>query len=248
MPEISVIIPCYNVEKYLAECLDSVLEQSFEDFEAICVNDGSTDKTGDILAQYANKDKRIKVITQENQGVVYSRNRAIEEAKGIYIFPLDGDDVIEPSCLEKLYKVIRLDKGDIISSRVAFLGSEQGEMLLKDPNVINMSCSNCLVNAALFRKSDFIMSGGYDERFCQGLEDYDLWLNMILRHKLRIYKVPEILFYYRIKNAEESRNRQFNPKHLREELYRKYPQMRWYKMLSKISKIGRKIINFCRGS
>ena len=251
MPEISVIIPCYNVEKYLAECLDSVLGQSFEDFEAICVNDGSSDKTADILAQYAAKDKRIRVITQENKGVVFSRNRAIREAKGKYIFPLDGDDMIEPSCLEKLYQVIQEGKGDIISCRVLLFGEKQGEMSLREPTILNMSCSNCLVNAALFRKSDFDRCGGYDEEFFAGLEDYDLWLNMILRHGLKAYRVPEILFFYRMKTKNESRNNVCGCKYavqLKKILHRKYPQMCLYKMLSKISKIVCKFIDVFRWS
>ena len=207
MPEISVIIPCYNVEKYLAECLDSVLGQSFEDFEAICVNDGSTDKTGDILAQYANKDKRIKVITQENQGVVYSRNRAIEEAKGIYIFPLDGDDVIEPSCLEKLYKVIHEGIFDVVYSQVQMIDDigNKGDIFERDlPDKRNMFISNKIVCSALYKKQDWLRYGGYDDAMSAGYEDWEFWLNFIEDNK-EFYRIDEPLFCYR--QHRISRNR-----------------------------------------
>lgn len=249
MPAISVIIPCYNVGKYLPECLDSVLRQSFTDFEVICVNDGSTDNTADVLKQYALMDKRIRVLTNENRGVVFSRNWAIAEAYGEYVFPLDADDIIDDSCLEKSYRAISSGKGDIISCRVTLFGESQGEMFLKEPSVINIAASNCLVNAALFRKSDFIKCGGYDENFSAGLEDYDLWLNMILRHKLKAYRIPEILFFYRIKTPDESRNslciRQYAKK-LKRQLYRKYPLMIVYKQFYKIRKIVYKFIALLR--
>ncbi len=100
MPEISVIIPCYNVEKYVGQCLDSVINQTFADFEIICVNDGSTDNTLSILQDYVAKDSRMKVITQENQGLSCARNNGLKEAKGNYIYFLDSDDEIHTQCLE----------------------------------------------------------------------------------------------------------------------------------------------------
>ncbi len=91
-PKVSVIIPIYNMDAYLRECLDSVIKQSLKEIEIICVDDGSTDYTQTILIEYAWKDPRIKVITQTNHGVAYARNVAIEKAKGDYLFFLDPDD------------------------------------------------------------------------------------------------------------------------------------------------------------
>ena len=85
VPKVSVIIPVYNVEKYLRECLDSVINQTLKDIEIICVDDGSTDSSGKILDEYAQKDKRIKVIHQENQGLGAAHNVGIDLAKGEYI-------------------------------------------------------------------------------------------------------------------------------------------------------------------
>ena len=104
MPEISVIVPVYNAEKYLADCLDSLVQQTFQDIEIICVNDGSTDSSLEILEQYAAQDTRIKVYTQENQGVAAARNLALECASGNWLAFCDGDDTVPLNAYEKLYQ------------------------------------------------------------------------------------------------------------------------------------------------
>ena len=92
--QISVIIPCYNDESYIAECLESVCSQTIQDMEIICVDDGSTDRTGELLAQWQQKDSRIHVIRQENAGVSGARNTGLSHARGDYVYFLDGDDRI----------------------------------------------------------------------------------------------------------------------------------------------------------
>lgn len=106
MPKISVIVPVYNVEKYIRECVDSILVQTFTDFELILVNDGSRDNSGAICDEYAAKDKRITLIHQENQGQAAARNNAIAIAKGEWIHFVDSDDLIHPQMLEILYSAV----------------------------------------------------------------------------------------------------------------------------------------------
>lgn len=110
----SIIIPVYNVEKFLRESLDSIVAQTFKDFEVICVNDGSTDNSLEILNEYANNDSRIKVISQENQGQGVARNNAIDIAQGEYLLFVDPDDFIEPNTLEVLYNKFQETDVDII--------------------------------------------------------------------------------------------------------------------------------------
>lgn len=237
MPIISVVIPCYNAEKYIAECLDSVLSQTFKDFEIICVDDGSTDNSATILAKYEKKDKRIKIITQKNRGVICARNDGVKQSQGEFLYFLDSDDIIDKTLLEKSYDAIVSGKGDIITCRVMTFGRENGEMLLPKPTKLNMSKGNCLVNAALLRRSLFNKSNGFDEAFQKGLEDYDFWLNMIYRQNAHFYRIPELLFYYRIKPIQESRNKQqmlsCNAE-LMDMLKIKYPEIQRYKRLNKI--------------
>lgn len=99
----SVIIPVYNVEKFLRECLNSITSQTLKNFEVICIDDGSTDNSLRILQEYANKDSRFKVISQENQGQGIARNKAIDIAQGRYLLFVDPDDFIEPKTLASVY-------------------------------------------------------------------------------------------------------------------------------------------------
>ena len=99
-PLLSVIIPVYNVERYLAQCLDSVISQSLENIEIICINDGSTDSSEDILREYAKRDSRIRIISQDNKGISETRNVGIREAAGKYVFFMDSDDIINHNAFE----------------------------------------------------------------------------------------------------------------------------------------------------
>lgn len=101
--KVSVVVPVYNVENYLKQCLDSLVNQTLEDIEIICVNDGSTDNSLAILEEYSKKDKRIKIINQENKGLSGARNTGMRNVNGKYTFFLDSDDWIETNALEELY-------------------------------------------------------------------------------------------------------------------------------------------------
>lgn len=116
MPKISIIIPVYDVEKFLSRCLDSVLNQTFSDWEAICVNDCSPDNSDKILADYASQDSRIQVINhKKNGGLSAARNTAIQYATGDYIMYLDSDDFIHPQTMELTYALAIRDNSDIVS-------------------------------------------------------------------------------------------------------------------------------------
>lgn len=112
--KVSVIIPVYNVEKYLEECLDSVVNQTLKEIEIICINDGSIDNSVKILEKYRNKYSNIKVINQKNLGVGRARNVGVKLAKGEYIFFLDSDDYIEVDALEKCYIEAKQNKLDVV--------------------------------------------------------------------------------------------------------------------------------------
>ena len=114
-PLFSIIVPVYKVEAYLAECLDSILNQTYTDFEVICVNDCSPDKSGDILASYAQRDSRITIVNHEvNQGLSAARNTGVAHAKGDYIYYIDSDDTIALNTLEVLEWQIRCTRADIV--------------------------------------------------------------------------------------------------------------------------------------
>lgn len=194
MPKISVIIPCYNQEPYIAECIESVLAQTFTDYEIIVINDGSTDNSAQIVSKYMTNYPQIKLINQSNQGVIAARNNAISQAKGYYIYPLDGDDKIHPKCLETLYAA--KDNADVISSEVELFGEKNERLQLRRPTKMNMIKSNQVVCSALYKKSDWEIYGGYDANMKNGLEDWEFWLNFIEDNKT-FYRVGRVLLYYR---------------------------------------------------
>lgn len=113
MPKISLVIAIYNLENYIEKCLDSLLNQTFQDYEIICVNDGSTDRTLEILEKYASKDSRIKIINQQNSGAGAARTRGLKEVTGKYFQMLDGDDWFETDMIEKLYNLAEKHQADI---------------------------------------------------------------------------------------------------------------------------------------
>ena len=113
-PFISVIVPAYKVEQYLPECLDSLINQTFQDWQAICVNDGSPDNCGKILDEYAIKDSRIKVIHKENGGVSSARNAAYQFIDTPYAMFLDPDDMLHNQTLELAYNNIKETNADIL--------------------------------------------------------------------------------------------------------------------------------------
>jgi len=113
MSLISLIIPLYNAEKYLYPCLNSVASQTFKDFEVLCVNDGSTDNTEEIVKSFAEKDSRFKLINQKNAGCSMARNHGLKEAKSPYIALLDQDDMLHPQAMEVLYYLIQKGNYDV---------------------------------------------------------------------------------------------------------------------------------------
>lgn len=127
LPKVSVIIPVYNTASYLQECLDSVLNQSFEDFEIICVNDGSTDSSLEILESYALKDDRIQIINQSNKGLGAARNIAIDRASGEYVLFLDSDDYIDQDTLLELYDLASRKSLDLLIFKLINFDNETYE-------------------------------------------------------------------------------------------------------------------------
>lgn len=131
MVTISVIIPVFNVEKYLYECLDSVVNQTFNDIEIICVNDGSTDNSLNILKEYEHKDSRIKIISQENKGIGASRNIALENACGEYVYFMDSDDYLNINAFEKLNELLKY-KPDFIMFKINNFDEKTNEIIDDD--------------------------------------------------------------------------------------------------------------------
>lgn len=137
MAKVSIIVPVYNVEKYLRKCLDSLINQTLKAIEIICINDGSTDKSLEILEEYKNRDSRIILLNQENSGQSVARNRGIEIAKGEYLGFVDPDDWIDLDYYEKLYNAAISTNADIATAGIIRItGIKQKKFLQFNENTI----------------------------------------------------------------------------------------------------------------
>ncbi len=132
---ISIIVPVYNVENYLLRCLDSIAQQTYTDFEAILIDDGSTDLSGHICDDYSKKDNRFRVIHQKNQGLSGARNTGLSETKGDYFCFIDSDDYIHPLYLETLYNTIVKIGCDVsmVNNKMTSVFGEYSDIVIKEP-------------------------------------------------------------------------------------------------------------------
>lgn len=222
-PKVSVIIPCYNHGQYIDDAVDSVLNQTFKDFEIIVINDGSTDEfTINKLRSYSKP--KCKVIHTSNQGPSSARNTGIKEASGVYILPLDADDKISSRYLDEAVRILdRKSEIGIIYCDVEFFGNKTGKWILPDFTVEQILLMNMIISCALFRRSDYLKTKGYNPNMLYGWEDWDFWLTLI-ENGVGVYKLPEVHFFYRIINNKTSResilySNSENPKNCLRTLY-----------------------------
>jgi glycosyltransferase involved in cell wall biosynthesis len=200
MPKVSVIIPCYNQGAFLDEAVNSVLSQTFLDFEIIVVNDGSTDDaTNRLLANYNKLQTRVLHIP--NQGLSEARNTGIREARGKYILPLDADDRIAPDYLAQAVEIldVQSDVGIVYCLAETF-GARSGLWLSPEYSLSRMLLGNLIFCSALFRRNDWELVGGYRSNMAVGYEDWDFWLSIVELGR-KVCRIPQVLFYYRVKEG-----------------------------------------------
>lgn len=204
-PRVSVLMPVYNVEKYVATAIESILDQTFADFEFVIINDGSTDETAKIIKKYAKCDKRIKFINHaKNRGVVSTRNELLNMATGEYAAFQDGDDMSLPNRLWT--QVDFLDKNPDVAVVSAALCKVPGNEIvreLKNPGILDFYIANPVPNAvAMFRMKDINKYNlRFDKRF-KTAEDYDFWWRAA--RVMKIHVLPNVLYLYRILNTSLS--------------------------------------------
>lgn len=195
-PMVSVIIPCYNHGQYLDEAVHSVLEQTYQDFEIIVIDDGSTnEKTLEILETYDRPKTRL--IRMSHQGLAKARNNGITACTGKYILPLDADDKIGCTYLEKAVGVLEAnERVGIVYCKAEFFGEASGKWELPAYQFPSILHGNVIFCSAFFRKSDWAKVNGYNPNMIYGWEDYDFWLSLIELGR-DVFSIPETLFYYR---------------------------------------------------
>lgn len=200
-PQVSIIVPCYNQSQYLDEALNSVLVQSYTNWECIIVNDGSTDNTEEITLKWENKDSRFIYLKKKNGGLSAARNSGITISKSRYIIPLDADDILGKNYIKLALKEFSLDGTlKVVYSKGLKFGKEKGLLSLTPFSLKNLS-RNCMIFAsAMFKKEDWSRVGGYDEKMIYGWEDWEFWI-AILKNGGNVKRIEEVCFYYRIKEV-----------------------------------------------
>lgn len=204
-PQISIIVPIYKAEKYINKCINSILTQSFTDFELILINDGSPDNSGKICNEFASKYSKIKVIHKENGGVSSARQCGLEAAIGNYIIHIDPDDWIEDDMLEKLYSKAITDNADMVicdfiyeytnSHKNIYVKQKptslQSNIVLKNLfQHLHGSCCNKLVKRECFNK--YNVKFPKDLTFCE-----DLYVNAsLLKNNIKVSYLPYAFYHY----------------------------------------------------
>ena len=203
MPKVSVIIPCFNQGAYLDEAVESVLAQTFQDFEILVVDDGSTDEaTIKMLKDYARP--KTRVIHTDNQGLSMARNNGIREARGDYILPLDADDKIGPGYLEEAVRILDQHRDiGIVYCEAAFFGMRTSHWHLPDYTSDHLLLQNIIFCSAFFRRKHWEKVGGYNINMVYGWEDWDFWLSLI-HLGVKVYRIPQVLFFYRLREESMS--------------------------------------------
>jgi glycosyltransferase involved in cell wall biosynthesis len=197
-PIISVIIPVYNVEKYLSRCLDSVINQTIKDIEIICVNDCTQDNCDEILKRYKKYDNRINTIKHDrNRGLSAARNTGLSNARGKYIYFIDSDDWVDLGYLEEMLVAIEANNVDVVFNSNILHGSEYEFIPLIEKMNRGFQSTRYTVNAAwayLIKKSYL---NKYNVVFPEGLKYEDFYFNqIIIRDNDEIYTVCENAYYY----------------------------------------------------
>jgi len=203
---VSIIVPCYNQAEYLSEALQSVLNQSYENWECIIVNDGSPDDTEVVAKSWLAKDKRFKYVFQENKGIVGARNKGISLSKGEYILPLDADDKISVKYLAYAVNAFQRDVDlKLVYCKAEKFGDVVGFWDLRPFSLFNLSRFNMIFCSALYRKKDWEKVGGYDENMKCGIEDWEFWI-AILKTGGKVACLEELGFFYRIRPNSRTEN------------------------------------------
>lgn len=221
-PYVSIIVPVCNVENFLEECLDSIINQTLNNIEVICVDDGSTDNSLNILRKYEQKDQRIKVITKPNSGYGNTMNVGNDAATGEYIGIVESDDYIKKDMFEKLYKAAKTYEADIVKSNHYTFSTREGKMKKKlhytctsldyYNRVLNArSCEEIydfvMMNWTGIYKTDFLRTNNirYNETPGASFQDNGFWFQVITLAE-KIVFINEAFYYYRQDNPNSSIN------------------------------------------
>jgi GT2 family glycosyltransferase len=196
-PRVSIVMPVFNAGRWLPQALDSVAAQTYRDHELVVVDDGSTEKRTTALLAEAVRRPGVNVHRTENRGPAAARNLGVERARGAYILPLDADDYLAATFLEKTVPLLDAEPElGIVHTWVGLVGGHHGTWRTGGFSVPELLVRCTVHVTALYRRQVWVDVGGYDPRFVESCEDWDFWLGAAARG-WRARCVPEVLAFYR---------------------------------------------------
>jgi glycosyltransferase involved in cell wall biosynthesis len=196
-PILSIIVPCYNSEATLESTLESVINQDFQDWEAIIINDGSTDNTEEIALRWIEKDKRFNYFAKANEGLGKTRNYGISQSNGIYILPLDSDNQLINNFTQEAIAVFKTNQDvGVVYGDAEYFGEKTGLWKVDDYNLNKMLVHNYIDACAIYKKEFWEKVGGYDYNMpYQGHEDWEFWIALGILN-VKFYHLNKITFKY----------------------------------------------------
>lgn len=204
LPTVSVITPCYNQAEYLPDALESVLQQTYTNWECIIISDGSPDNVSDKAAEYIKRDKRFSFYDTQNGGPSAARNFGISRAQGEFILPLDGDDKISANYIEECVKEMIKSPGiKLVYGAGKKFGIINEVWKLKTYSWEKLLFGNMIHPCGLYRKKDWEASNGYDVNMLDGIEDWEFWINL-LKENHTVIMLNDITFYHRVKDSSRT--------------------------------------------
>jgi glycosyltransferase involved in cell wall biosynthesis len=228
-PAVSVVIPCYQHAEFLAEAVESVIGQTFEDWEIVIVDDGSTDATTPTAEALiaAHRDRRIRLIGQANQGPATARNNGIASSSGRYILPLDADDVLLPQMLAKTVALLEHEPDVAIAyTDQVYFGTASRTVRTPawEPDLLRRR--NLFAYASLYRRTVWEGVGGYNPNMRLGYEDWDFWIGAAERGFVA-RRIPELLFAYRVRPNSRDSGARVRHRELVSQLHANHPD--WFR-------------------
>jgi len=233
IPKISVILPVYNGEDYLAEAINSILAQTFTDFELIIIDDGSSDDSLSIIQQYQKEDVRIKILSRENRGLVYTLNELINLAKGFWVARMDQDDISLPNRIERQLQWLAETDADICGTGIKLFDCNDDRFfhfpIGNDAIKMKLLFESPLAHPTVIMKTNLVRSLKYDPAY-EKCEDYDLW-ERAAQKNWKMTNVPEVLLLYRKHESQISTVSSSIQHKLSQDIRRRY----WFFLTSSLS-------------
>lgn len=200
-PLVSVVMPAYNMEGYIAESIESVLASDYQNIELVVVDDGSKDATHSIAQKYQAKDSRVKALTKANGGQGCARNFGVQHCSGKYLLLVDSDDLIGRSYISQAVEVMERDSSvEVVTCRGEFFDGRTGSWRLKPYTPATLAKRNVFTISSLMRRESYLRVGGFDDSMHNYCEDWAFWI-ALLKDGGNVVTLPTVEFYYRVRSG-----------------------------------------------